>query len=387
MATNLTSVVMQLLTPEIIARIASFLGLDRAATQKATAGVVPALLAGLSDLVATPAGTGQLSKLLSQQQAGSFTDLLRKGDPQGLAQAGSGVLSGLFGGRTMDTMAQAVGKFAGTGDSGGKSLLSALAPIVLGALGQHQREAGLDANGLASLLRSQKDQIVAAIPSGLADQLGAAGLIDKAEAGARSGMAAASAAGSRIVSASDRAGAGATQAASAALSRSGQWPFWLLALAVLAGLGWFAFGRQGQPVAEQTTPTQPATTQTAIIQPKAETVGKASADLTVDGVNLASQFNSSLDTLKSTLSGITDAAGAQAALPKINALTTQLNDLKTQSAKLSPEARSEFAKLIVAVTPAIDRMCDTVLALPGVGPVAKPAIDDLRSKMDALARA
>jgi len=95
MAANLTSVVMQLLTPEIIAKIASFLGLDRGATQKAAAGVIPALLAGLSDLVATPAGTSQLSKLLSQQQAGSFTDLLRKGDPQGLAQAGSGMLSGL----------------------------------------------------------------------------------------------------------------------------------------------------------------------------------------------------------------------------------------------------------------------------------------------------
>ena len=382
MAANLTSVVMQLLTPEIIAKIASFLGLDRGATQKAAAGVIPALLAGLSDLVATPAGTSQLSKLLSQQQAGSFTDLLRKGDTQGLAQAGSGMLSGLFGGRTMDTMAQAVGKFAGTGDSGGKSLLSALTPIVLGALGQHQRDAGLDANGLASLLRSQKDQIVAAIPSGLANQLGAAGLIDKAEAGARSGMAAASAAGSRIASASERAGAGANQAASAA-----QWPYWLVALALLAGLGWWAIGRQGQQVAEQTTPTRPATTQTAAVQPKTETVGTASPSLTVDGVNLASQFKSSVDTLKSTLSGITDAAGAQAALPKINDLTAQLNDLKTRSAKLSPEARSEFAKLIVAVTPAIDQMCDKVLALPGVGPVAKPAIDDLRTKMDALARA
>ena len=184
MAANLTSIVMQFLTPEVIGQIASLLGLDRAATQKATAGTVPALLAGLSDLVQTPAGTNQLSKLLSQQQTGSLTDLLRKGDPQGLAQAGSTMLSGLFGGRTLDGMAQAVGKFTGAGDSGGKSLITMLGPIVLGALGQHQRDAGLDANGLASLLRSQKDQIVAAIPPGLSDQLGAAGLIDRAEAAA-----------------------------------------------------------------------------------------------------------------------------------------------------------------------------------------------------------
>jgi len=389
MAVNLTSVVMQFLTPELITQIASFLGVDRAAAQKAATGAVPSLLAGLSDLVTKPAGANQLSKLLSAQQAGSLTDLLRKGDPQGLAQAGSGMLSGLFGGRTMDAMGQAVGKFAGIGDGGGKSLLTALAPIVLGALGQQQRDAGLDTNGLASLLRSQKDQIVAAIPSGLADQLGAAGLIDKAEAGVRSGMAAASAAGSSISSTSARAGSSAYDV----LGRSGQWPMWLAALLVVAGLGWYALGPRGQStVVEQPTTTRPATTQTTAVQPPATqpapgTVGKATADLTVDGVNLASQFNSSVNSLKSTLSGITDAAGAQAALPKINELTAQLNDIKARTAKLPPEGRSEFAKLIVAATPAINQICITVLALPGVGPIAKPAIDDLRAKLDDLARA
>src|SRR5262249_7747363 len=160
MAASLTSVVMQFLTPEVIAQIASFLGLDRAATQKAAGGAVPTLLAGLSGLVATPAGTSQLSKLLSQQQAGSVTDLLRNADPQGLAETGSSMLSGLFGGRTMDAMAQALGRFGATGDSSGK-LLGILGPIVLGALGQQQRSAGLDASGLASLLRSQKDQFIA----------------------------------------------------------------------------------------------------------------------------------------------------------------------------------------------------------------------------------
>jgi hypothetical protein len=385
MAINLASIAAQFLTPEVVAQIASFLGIDKTSAQKAATAAIPTILAGLSDLVEKPAGASQLSKVLSQQQGGSFRDLLRKGDTRGLAQAGSSMLSGLFGGRTTDAMAQAIGKFAGTGDTGGESLLGVLAPIVLGTLGQHQRDAGLDANGVASLLRSQKDQIVAAIPSSLADQLGAAGLIDKAEAGVRGGMAAASAAGSRIASASERAGAGASQAANAA----GQWPYWLGALVLVAALGWFAIQRQGQPtVAEQTATTRAAATQTTTTtQPATGTVGKAVTDLTVDGMNLASQFNSSLNTLKSTLSGITDVSGAQAALPKINEMTAQLNDIKARAAKLSPEGRSEFAKLIVAATPAIDQMCNTVLAMPGVGPVAKPAIDDLRAKLDALSRA
>lgn len=385
MAANLTSVVMQFLTPEIIEKIGSFLGLDRAATQKAAGGAVPALLASLSDLVATPAGTSQLSRLLSQQQGGLPADLMRNVAPQGLAETGANMLSGLFGGTTMDAMAQAVGKFAGTGDSGGKSLLGILGPFVLGALGQQQRNAGLDANGLASLLRSQKDQITAAIPSGLADQLGAAGLIDRAEAGLRSGAtAAASAAASRVESASQRAstsaasswGAG-TSGASTFASRTGQLPYLLAALIVLAGIAWYAFERRGQEsVAELPAKAQPAN----------ETVGMAPANLTVDGVNLAGRLNSSINTLKSALPGMTDATAAQAALPKINEAIAQLNDLTARVQKLSPEGRSTFAKMIVLVTPSVREMCDKVLATPGVAPVAKPAIDDLRAKMDSLSR-
>jgi hypothetical protein len=269
----------------------------------------------------------------------------------------------------MDAMAQAVGKFAGTGDTGAKSLLGMLAPMVLGALGQHQRSAGLDATGLASLLRSQKDQITAAIPSGLADQLGAAGLIDKVETGLRSGTAAASAGASRIESASQRAGAVA--------SRTGQLPYLLAAAIILAGIAWYAIDHRGQ----ETVAEAPAK-----VQPARDTVGMAPTQLTVDGVNLAGQLNSSIDTLKSALPGMTDAASAQAALPKVNAAIAQLNDLTARVSKLSPDGRSAFAKMIVLVTPTVKEMCDKVMATPGVGPVAKPAIDDLRAKMDSLSQ-
>jgi len=376
MAINLSSVATQLLTPDVIAQIASFLGIDRSAAQKAAGATIPTILAGLSDLVGTPAGANQLSKLLSQQQGSNPMDLLRNSGAQGLAQTGSSMLSGLFGGRTMDIMAQAIGRFAGTGNSGGKSLLAVVGPLVLGTLGQQQRDAGLDASGLASLLRSQKDQIVAAIPSGLADQLSNAGLIDKAEAGVRSGMDAATAAGSRIASASERASTGASRTADAAMRA--QWPYWLAALLILGGLGWYVFQRPAeQPVAEATAVTRPST----------GTVGMAPTDLTVDGVNLASQVNSSIGTLKAALPTVTDDASAQAALPKINDAITQLDGITARAAKLSPEGRSALAKLIVAAMPAINQMCDKVLSTPGAGALAKPAIDNLRAKLDALAKA
>jgi Bacterial protein of unknown function (DUF937) len=385
MATNLVSVVMQFLTPDMIAKIASALGLDRSVAQKAIAGGVPAILSSLADVAATPNGARQLTNMVTQQPPGSlesFKSQLGGSGQSTLAETGSSMLSSLFGGGAMDTMAQTIGKFAGVGEGTGKSLLGMLAPVVLGALGQTQRSAGLDASGLASLLVSQKDQIAAAIPSGLADQLSAAGLIDKASGRLRSGAAAVSAAGGRIASASDLTIAGASQAASAATrAASTQWPIWLAALAILGGLAWFTLGRQGnEKVAEAPPPatTQPATT---------GTVGTAPADLTIGGVNLANKVNSSVGTLRSVLPGITDAASAQAALPKVREATAQLNEVSNLAAKLSPEGKSALAKMIAAAMPAINQMCDKVLATPAVGDIAKPTIDELRGRLDALSRA
>jgi hypothetical protein len=384
MATNLVSVVMQFLTPDMIAKIASALGLDRSVVQKAIGGAVPAILSSLADVAATPNGARQLTNMVTQQPPGSlesFKGLLGGSGQSTLAETGSSMLSSLFGGGAMDTMAQTIGKFAGVGEGTGKSLLGMLAPVVLGALGQTQRSAGLDASGLASLLVSQKDQIAAAIPAGLADQLSAAGLIDKASGRVRNGAAAVSA-GSRIASAADRNIAGASQAASAATrAASTQWPIWLAALALLGGLAWFTLGRQGnEKVAEAPRPatTQPAST---------GTVGIAPADLTIGGVNLANQVNSSVGTLRSVLPGINDAASAQAALPKLREATAQLNEVSNLAAKLSPEGKSALAKLIAAAMPAINQMCDKVLATPAVGDIAKPTIDELRGRLDALSRA
>ena len=102
---------------------------------------------------------------------------------------------------------------------------------------------------------------------------------------------------------------------------------------------------------------------------------------------MANQANSSIGMLKSVLPGITDAASAEAALPKLRDVTAQLTEIGNLSAKLSLEGKSTLARLIVSATPAINQMCDKVLAAPGVGGIAKPAIDELRGKLEALSHA
>jgi hypothetical protein len=383
MATNLVSVVMQFLTPDMIAKIASVLGIDRNVAQKAVAGAIPALLASLADVASTPNGARQLTNTLTQQSSSleSLKNLVGGAGQNLLAESGSSMLSGLFGGGTLDAMAQTIGKFAGIGEGTSKSMLGMLGPVVLGALGQQQRSAGLDAGGLASLLTSQKDQIAAAMPAGLADQLSAAGLIDGATGSLRSGAAAASAAGGRIAEASERTVYRAGQTASAATrsTAASQWTYWLVAAVVAGGLAWFALGRSGEDTVAQAPP--PSMTRTT-----PGTVGLAPADLTVGGMNLGNQINASVGSIKSVLPGITDAASAQAALPKIKEATAQLNEVSSRATQLSPEGKSTLVKLIVAATPTINQMCDKVLAVPGAGDIAKPAIDELRGKLDALAR-
>lgn len=184
-----------------------------------------------------------------------------------------------------------------------------------------------------------------------------------------------------MADASERTFSRATESATMAAhsSASSQWPYWLVAAVVVGGLAWFAFGRSGEDTVAQAPPSPMTRTATG-------TVGAAPTDLTVGGVNLANQVNASVGSLKTVLPGITDAASAEAALPKLKEATAQLNEVSTRATQLSPEGKTILVKLIVAATPAINQLCDKVLATPGAGAVAKPVIDELRGKLDVLAR-
>ena len=401
MAINLVSLVTQFVTPDMIARIGSVLGLDREATQKAISGAVPAILSGLAGVASAPGGVRQLSNALTQQSGGmldSIGSLISGPGQKSLADSGSGMLSSLIGGGTMGALVQSLGQFAGIGHGASRSLLGMLAPVVTGALDRYQHSEGLTPNGLAQMLTSQKDQIAAAIPSGLADQLGATGILDKLTGNVRSGAAAASAA-------MGRAGDAAYETANAAYtgrsSAPAQWPLWLIGGVVVGGLLWYFMSGSGRETVAEAPP--PAATTTAVppapqAPPNHATAAKTdrletknvslyTGNMTVGGVNLVNQVNASVGSLKSTLEGITDTASAQAAMPKIREAITKLDQVGTLSQRLPPEGRSALGKLVAGTMPAVNQLCEKVLATPGVGSIAKPAIDELRGKLDNLSRA
>jgi hypothetical protein len=176
--TNIVTLVTQYITPEMLGRVSSALGIDRATIQKAVGAGVPGILAALTALVAKPGGASKLENAIDQQQPGMLTNIGKMlGTPQQATavDAGLGSLSSLLGGGTTSVLGNALNKYAGLGESGTKGLLGLLGPMVMGVLGQ-QSSSG---RGIAQLLESQKDNIARALPSGFASYLSDTGVLDQ----------------------------------------------------------------------------------------------------------------------------------------------------------------------------------------------------------------
>ena len=80
---NLVSLAMQYLTPDVVNRIASALGVDKSAIGKAATAAVPALLGSFANAASTRDGASKLASTVGQQSAGILDFLLRRSEGQG----------------------------------------------------------------------------------------------------------------------------------------------------------------------------------------------------------------------------------------------------------------------------------------------------------------
>ena len=361
MAVNLVSLIMQFLTPDMIGRIASALGLDRTNTQTAIGAAVPGLLAGLSGVAAQPGGAQKLVDTVRQQTGvlGSFANMLGASGQSSLIEKGSQILSSLLGGRDQAAPAGAVGKYAGLGQGASGSLLGMLAPIIMGTIGQQQGTRSLDAGAITSLLSSQKDNIAAALPAGFANLLGGTGLLDSLGGAARTATAAAGQT-ARVTTSAARAVGDTGQRA--AVSRN--WLYWLIPLLAILAVLIYLFAKPAEQVAQQGV--------TAV------------QGLTVGGLDIGKQVTDNITNLRTTLAGITDAASAQAALPKLREVTAQIDKVDGLLAQLSPEQRKVLAGMVNPLMPSLNQLFDKMLAIPGVAELLKPTVDALRAKLAVL---
>jgi hypothetical protein len=377
---NLVALIEQWLgSNEVATRLGSLLGLSPENTRTAIRAAVPAILAALVGLVQRPAGRDQLAAAVRDQDPGVLDNLgamLSGGRESSLIDSGGSLLSSLLGGSNAGALSGALARFAGLNQGSATSLLGALAPVVLGALGREQRTQGLDAQGLASLLNDQKGSIAQALPAGLANELGSTGLLDGIadRLGAGVGTAART---TRVEAA--RTASVATPAAAATRARtseSSSWLRWLIGLVLLALLAWLAWQYllRDRMEEEAVAPTTPPAT-----------VGEPAQNLVVDDVNIGQEVTGVFENATAALNDVTDAASAEAALPRLNEIDANLDRLGGLAGQLPAEGKSALAALINGALPELEALITRVTEIPGVGDVIGPVANGLLDKLRALA--
>jgi hypothetical protein len=258
MANSIVSAISRYLTPELVGKLASATGLDRSMAQTAVGAAVPSILSGLANLAARPGGAQQLASAVAAQSTNISLANILTGSAQ-MADRGASPLSSLLGGGAVGVLASTVSKFLGIGEGPMRTLMGLLAPSILGVLGREQSAAGLDANGLARMLTGQKEEIAAAMPSGLSQLLQASGLNERIASSLspeKRAYDSPRAADAPPSTSSMQRMVGTTRTS----MRSVSWPYWVLPLLALAGVLWYLFagGRETVgPVATSKSTSEP----------------------------------------------------------------------------------------------------------------------------------
>lgn len=371
---NLVSLAMNFITPAIVSRIASALGIDSKIAQMAISAALPSILAGMVGKSSTPSGLNQLTGMLGQQDPSLLSNLagmIGGTDQSKLVSGGSNMLGSLLGNSVLGSLTGAVGKFAGMGEAPTKSLLGMLGPVAMGTLGQQQKASGLDGAGLAKLLDGQKENIAKALPAGFGDLLKGSGLLDSlpkasiagpvVDMGRTAASTASSAAGAARTVANDARDTVRHATTPTATGLPG-WLTWGALLGALL-LGWYMFG----PGAGRRVAAPPVR-------------------IVHNNVDLVPQVGGIYNNLRDVLGTVRDQNSAQAALPRLLDSSKSLEGLVTLSSQMSPANRGDLASLIGSYLPALRGLITTALGAAGVSGVAKPVLDQILSRMETLAK-
>ena len=133
-------------------------GADRQQTAVAAQGIMSSLVTALAKNASSPEGAASLNNALERDHDGGLLnnlgDLFSGGNvPQNQSRAanGAGILRHLLG-NNQNGMVEMVSKMSGLDNNKTGNLMTMLAPMVMGMLGQQKRQQGLDIGGLAGLL-------------------------------------------------------------------------------------------------------------------------------------------------------------------------------------------------------------------------------------------
>jgi hypothetical protein len=238
-----------------------------------------------------------------------------------------------------------------------------LLPVVMSFLGKQKRSMGLDAGGMANLLMSQKDHVAKAMPAGMSSMLGLGdlGITDRPAAQS------------------------ARTSAPAASTESGGGLMKLLAIPVIALLGWLGYsaftGNKDLPDAKAIKETISSSADSLEVPE----VNVPTLELpNMDPTAITGQLKDVFGGYEKAFKGITDEATAKAAIPDLTSLNDKLGGVSGMMEKLPAGVKETVTGQIGSMLDPIKAMIDKVLAIPGVGPLLQPIVDTMLEKVKAI---
>ncbi|MGI9178512.1 MAG: DUF937 domain-containing protein [Pirellulales bacterium] len=370
---NIADLISSQLTPDVLGKLGGLIGANETQTKTATSAAVPALLNVFAKMAGTNSGADQLAKAmggLDLGMLGNLAGLLGGSQASGVSSLGGNLLTSLLGGgNNMSSLVGTIAQFAGMQPGIMKTLLTYLAPMVLGMVAK-QFTGKPDASSVSRLFSEQSGNIRNSLPKGLS--LGDFGSVSgRPSEPARHG------------------GSHSHEPQPAGL------PGWLLPLLALGalGLGWYLFNqnkanKEEVAVIETERKVGPMTVrEDEIIERK----GKEVVDTVVDTISIDPKFLEAVRIgknatelfggLSSVLKGVTNEETAKLALPELEKLAPMLTSLEAEAGKLPAEEKPVFAEFIGKNLGLLSKVIDTVMALPGVkdllGPVVVPMVETL----------
>lgn len=370
---NLVDLVTSQLTGDVLGKLAGLTGTSEAQTRSATNAAVPALLSAFGKMASTNSGASQLASSLGGldlKMLGNLAGLLGGSQASGLGSIGGSLLSSLLG-NNLGSLVGTIASFAGMQPGIMKTLLTYLAPIVLGTVANSFKGAKPDAAGLTRLFSEQQDNIKAALPRGL------------------------SLADFDTTSASPRR-AEETRGAHRHEEPASAFPSWLpLLLLPLLGLVGWALWPKAKEEPRAVVVNETVRREGPVVVDRTEVIEtqgkKVVADAVEEKISLAPEIAEALKVgenltglfgnLGKVLGTVTDEASARAAIPQLSEYAPVLESLQKSTVALPEAGRSSIVELVTKNMGSLQKVIDTVMAIPGVkeilGPTVTPMIETL----------
>ena len=144
------------LSPALIQRASALVGESQSNTQRALHAAIPALYTGLAAEAGSASGAHRVMEVIDEggfrEGVTLIQDRLAKGRGEEVIEGGKALLARLLPGRSI-SLSDSLAGTAGVKTSSMSSLLGLAAPLVLGSVGREVQARGLDAPGLAAMLR------------------------------------------------------------------------------------------------------------------------------------------------------------------------------------------------------------------------------------------